>query len=446
LPFFTRNEWLERRVEDLSKEKADAERKHIAAEKKLEKKLEETALEIKKEREQFQEVQDRHAIQLRVKEDAIAERDAILARHEEDKDSGERPKWIPNSKGPNADLYDAVWNLGDKTTKAIREMRNLVSGKNRPEQAFARWEKSFCKQSIKLVQLEELMRSKHDKLKLEFKEKEAVLEARESIVRDKESELSNAAEALHKDRQAFSVEQKQWRVDRAKNLHGTDLEAVQKLWLTAQEERVKPALRAEAKRQSNIEVKNQLELAHRAACTKARSEGHTQGLAEGLKTLEEQEHAAREAGDASGYQRGFEAGEEAGLRNGFATGWDEGHDADHVKGYNEDQDEGYNEGYQKGHDEGWDKGWNSGRESGKEEGVKEGKAAGIRQGRLEGHAEGEKLAQTVKDEIFYRGLHTGVLQPLWRTPSIYRTDQQPNEIHPYWQGRAVVQLIRSQNK
>ncbi|KAI4692585.1 hypothetical protein J4E81_007001 [Alternaria sp. BMP 2799] len=415
LPFVTRDEWLERRAEELSIEKIDADEKRVAAEEKLA----EMTLKIDKEREELEEAQKMHAIQLQVKDKAISEREANLARQEEEaKDSGLRPRWIPNNEGPDADLYDAVWALGDKTDKAMREMRTLVAGRGRPEQAFSRWEKTFCLQNIKLVQLDERLRSKQDKQNQEIKEQEAMLEAREGVVTDTESRLDMAKESLENDRQAFSLEQSQWRDGRARNLEGTDLEVVQQLWLQAKEEQIIPALRAEARSLATIEVENQLEPVHRAACAEARSEGHTAGMAEALQVLEEREQAAYEAGSASGRDAGKIEGHETGRSEGHATG----------------RLEGYRDGY----------------ETGKNEGHEAGVQDGVRTGRQQGLLQGSTVAQPVRDDCYYRGFHTSMLVMEKQNPGRYQRDrdgrEHPNPSHAYWIGRAVARNIKRHNR
>lgn len=411
----TRDEWLERRAEELSIEKIDADEKRVAAEEKLA----EMTLKIDKEREELEEARKMHAIQLQVKDKAISEREANLARQEEEaKERGSRPRWIPHNNGPDADLYDAVWALGDKIDKAMRDMRNLVTGKNRAEQAFSRWENTFCEQSIKLVQLDERLRSKQDKQKQEVKEQEAMLEAREGVVTDTESRLNTAKESLENDRQAFSLEQRQWRDGRAKNLEGTDLEVVQQLWLEAKEEQIIPAVRAEARSLATIEVETQLEPVHRAACAEARSEGHTAGMAEALQVLEERERAAHEAGSASGRDAGRIEGRETGRSEGHATGRLEGHRV----------------GY----------------ETGKNEGHEAGVQDGVRTGNQQGLLQGSTVAQSVRDDCYYRGFHTSMLALEKRNPGMYQRDrngrERPNPSHAYWMGRAVARNIKQHNR
>ncbi|KAI4637406.1 hypothetical protein J4E83_000222 [Alternaria metachromatica] len=411
LPFVTRDEWLERRAEELSIEKIDADEKRVAAEEKLA----EMTLKIDKEREELREARRMQATQLQVKDEAISEREANLARQEEEaKERGSRPRWIPHNNGPDSDLYDAVWALGDKTDKAMRDMRNLVAGKNRAEQAFSRWEKTFCQQSIKLVQLDERLRSKQDKQNQEIKEQEAMLEAREGVVTDTESRLNMAKESLENDRQAFSLEQSQWRDGRARNLEGTDLEVVQQLWLQAKEEQIIPALRAEARSLATIEVENQLEPVHRAACAEAKSEGHTEGMAEALQVLEERERAAHEAGSASG------------------------RDAGRIEGHGTGRCEGYAMGRSEGSRDGYETGKNEGRETGRSE------------GHTAGRVEGSTVAQPVRDDCYYRGFHTSMLVMEKRNPGRYQRDrdgrEHPNPSHAYWIGRAVARNIKRHNR
>ncbi|KAI4935996.1 hypothetical protein J4E85_001324 [Alternaria conjuncta] len=458
LPYVTRLEWLENRNCELSSATTDANQKRIAAEKLLE----DRTMEIDKKREELREARELHAIQLQVRDKAMSEIEAKLARQEEEaKDSGLRPRWIPNSEGPDADLYDAVWALGDKTDKAMREMRTLVAGRGRPEQAFSRWEKTFCLQNIKLVQLDERLRSKQDKQNQEIKEQEAMLEAREGVVTDTESRLNMAKESLENDRQAFSLEQSQWRDGRARNLEGTDLEVVQQLWLQAKEEQIIPALRAEARSLATIEVENQLEPVHRAACAEAKSEGHTEGMAEALQVLEERERAAHEAGSASGRDAGKIEGHETGRYEGYATGRFEGFRDGYEAGESEGVKRGRNESQaqaeakwktkvisaeKKCHAEGRSVGMAEGEAKGYAEGLASASVIARVAGKKEGVVEGKRLAQVAKDESFFRGYHLGVLLPLWAHPSVYQADGQPTESHPYWRGRAVGQFIKSRDE
>lgn len=62
--------------------------------------------------------------------------------------------------GPKADssLLKAVENLGKATEKARRDMSNLLAGKKRPEQAFTKWETTYCKPSLDIVNLAKQMK------------------------------------------------------------------------------------------------------------------------------------------------------------------------------------------------------------------------------------------------------------------------------------------------
>jgi hypothetical protein len=77
------------------------------------------------------------------------------------------------------------------------------------------------------------------------------------------------ARALGEERAVFDEEQEKWRMQKAQELEGTELEAVQELWLSTQEERVK----AEVKKQTEIEVQRTMEPHIRAECAKAQEEG-----------------------------------------------------------------------------------------------------------------------------------------------------------------------------
>jgi hypothetical protein len=59
-------------------------------------------------------------------------------------------------------LFDAIEGLETVTNKATRDVRNLVAGKNRPQQVMDKWMSKFCEPSIQLVRLTEQVRSARD--------------------------------------------------------------------------------------------------------------------------------------------------------------------------------------------------------------------------------------------------------------------------------------------
>ncbi|RYN31352.1 hypothetical protein AA0112_g6508 [Alternaria arborescens] len=160
---------------------------------------------------------------------------------------------------------------------------------------------------------------------------------------------------------------------------------VQELWLSTQEERVK----AEVKKQTEIEVRKTVEPHIRAECAKAQEEGckagYVAGVYDGVKNghLEGQVYAAtiwrervtsaekasrnnsytagRVQGYADGRREGYNVGISAGFTIGLAAGKREGagergetNQQSYERGWDEGHSQGHYEGYAKGFAQGLD--------------------------------------------------------------------------------------------
>jgi hypothetical protein len=66
-----------------------------------------------------------------------------------------RPKVDPPLLNAGVSIRNAIW-------KAYREMSNLVAGKRRLEQAFIKWENTYCKLSLENVHLAEQIKKDRD--------------------------------------------------------------------------------------------------------------------------------------------------------------------------------------------------------------------------------------------------------------------------------------------
>lgn len=74
---------------------------------------------------------------------------AVLEKREAALKAAEaRPRRKSNEIRFDQDLFDAITKTKDAIEKGVREIRNLVTGKNRPEQAFQRWITRFCEPNI----------------------------------------------------------------------------------------------------------------------------------------------------------------------------------------------------------------------------------------------------------------------------------------------------------
>jgi hypothetical protein len=266
----------------------------------------------------------RHAMdqQLDEKFKEAEDRLSAIAKQEVDLDAREAKKSKRRVDiSAEQEFLDAVEELGALTERAVREMRNLVVRKSTPQQAFDKWYTKFGEPNIQLVKLRERIKktsekNAEDKKGIDQREKdftqrvvdfEEEIRHREREMKEREgirkAELEQAAvegtkdlarkvdqhekevAQLAADRQTFKIERAAWHDQQANRLEGDELKAVERTWLTKQENEVRPQLLAE--------IKQNVEQEHREECEKAKEDGRRVGY---------------EKGTADGFARGKEEG------------------------------------------------------------------------------------------------------------------------------------------
>jgi hypothetical protein len=386
-------DWADARIQELEPKPINPEPgQHLLHDEvvTLKRKIEEQDGKIEKQNGMIEELHKgnaayRHVIdqQATQKSKDIEEKMATLVRREhefEAKEAKRRQRVAETSA--EQDLFDAIEALGLSLKKALREMRTLVAGKVRPQQAFERWESRFCEPTIQLVKLTERVRSTRNA----NTQREKDLTQRTTEFELKRTELTRATNQLKAEKDLFAKEQNEWRRQLAQNLEGAELKAVKEMWLKIQEETVKPQLLAEATSNSYDAAKRDL--------------------------LEQSEEQAREA-----KKTGFMNGRVDGLRQGRA---------EISKDMNEKVGQARKEGLTKG------------RERGYAEGLTTGKEQGLFEGRNEAQAKG--LAACAG--IFFKGVHCGILMPEWEKQDLLKADGKANASHPYWWGRMAAHCIK----
>lgn len=174
-------------------------------------------------------------------------------------------------------LSDAIDTLGKTTEKARRETSNVVAGKKRPEQAFAKWERSYCKPALELVHLSKHVRddrTKHDKeyteQLIELVRREEKIKLSEQLSSTTRAKLGRELSAAHL---AFEEERDEWRTQRAQKLQGKELKAVQKLWQDQKAVQVEARIRRDMTAESDRAAEQRLGKELDARCAKARDQG-----------------------------------------------------------------------------------------------------------------------------------------------------------------------------
>ncbi|CAN9332446.1 unnamed protein product [Alternaria alternata] len=277
LPFVARNEWLEKCNQELLDEKADSDQKRIAAEVKLAA----ITLEMK---ETLKEIENK-TMALKKCEEELRIKTLKTRRN------------VPTVR-PNADIYDAIQSLGDWMEDA-----------------------KYCEPTIKIIKLQAHVHAEKEKHRKKYSRQMRVLNENAEELKQSATRHVTIARALGEERAVFDEEQEKWRMQKAQELEGTELEAVQELWLSTQEERVK----AEVKKQTEIEVQRTMEPHIRAeeGYNVGISDGFTIGLAAG------EGEGARERGETNqqSYERGQDEGHPQGHYKGYAKGFAQGLDA-----------------------------------------------------------------------------------------------------------------------
>lgn len=178
-------------------------------------------------------------------------------------------------------------------------------------------------------------------------------------------------------------EQEKWRMQKAQELEGTELEALQELWLSTQEERVK----AEVKKQTEIEVRRTMEPHIRAECAKAQEEGCKAGYVAGIYDGVKKGHLEGQVYSATIWRERVTSAEKASRNNSYTAGRAQGYADGRREGYNVGISDGFTIGLAAGKREGAgergetnQQSYERGRDEGHSQGHYEGYAKGFAQG------------------------------------------------------------------
>jgi hypothetical protein len=379
-------DWADARIQKLEQKPIDPElgrnllHDEIAVLKRKIKEQDGKIEELHKGNAAYRHVIDQQATQ-KIKD--IDEKMAILVRRKQEfeaKEAKRRQRAAETSAEQT--LFDAIEALEPSIEKALREMRTLVAGKVRPQQAFDRWESRFCEPTIQLVKLTERVKSARNA----DKRREKDLTQHITELELQRTEHTRATNQLKADKDLFTKEQDEWRRQLAQNLEGAELKAAKEMWLKIREESVKPQLLAEAKSISYDAAKQDL--------------------------LEQSEEQAREA-----KKLGFMNGRLDGLRQGRAE-------------ISKDKISKVSQARKEGHAEGRERGYAEGLTIGKEQGL------------VEGRNEFRATKEAACAEIFFKGVHCGVLMREWEKRALLKADGKANASHPYWWGRMAAHCIK----
>jgi hypothetical protein len=339
-------------------EKTDSDQKRMAAEKKL------------------------AAITLEMKETLIAfESRAIALKKSEEElriKTLETRRNLP-TVGPNADIYDAIQSLGNRMEDGMHHFNNLAASKNRLEQAVKRWEAMYCEPTIKIIKLQAHVHAEKEKHRKEYSRQMKVLNENAEELKQSAARHVTIARALGEERAVFDEEQEKWRMQKAQELEGTELEAVQELWLSTQEERVK----AEVKKQTETEVRRTVEPHIRAECAKAQEEGCKAGYVAGIYDGVKKGHLEGQVYATTIWRERVTSAENASRNNSYTAGRAQGHADGRREGYNVGISDGFNIGLAASKREG-------ARERGEtnQQSYERGRDEGHSQGHYEGYAKG----------------------------------------------------------
>jgi hypothetical protein len=422
--YFDWMDWAEQRIRELSHTKLAAETAHALARKHLQ----DLAVRVQVQEQQVTALHDQHNDTSRAEEKEKEEKEkwfdekiAVLVKRGEEVKAlaanATRPKNPPKVDLP---LLDAVVNMGKMIQKARREMSNLVAGKKRPEQAFSKWENTYCQTSLDIVQLAEQVKKDRDKNQQLHIDQMANLLRREERVKLLEDYTDQVRKRhdreLREEQETFAQDQKEWRLQRANTLKGDEWEAVQEVWFSTQEARVRTQIWDEAKEASYGTAKEDLKEEHAAQCNRewgsGRQAGYEEGRKQGRSDIRKEFKAQIDGARADGYQEAKDEEEET-------------------------KEMHYSEGYLKGLEVGNEEGYAKGREIGKGEGYAEGREACSE--------DANAALKTARGEVFFRALHLGVAMPSWPFQDFFKSDGTANELHRYWWGRTLAHYVRTQN-
>ncbi|KAH7079078.1 hypothetical protein BKA63DRAFT_563729 [Paraphoma chrysanthemicola] len=320
--------------------------------------------------------------------------------------SSQRAEAVPKAE---PSLQEAIENLGKVTEKARRDMSNLVAGKKRPEQAFAKWESGHCKPSLDVVLLAKQLKDDRDRHNQEFSLHMVELVRREELIKLREDYQASQSEKLRKDRESLTEEQRIWRITQSQKLRGIELRIVQRVWREQQEPKLRTQIWEEAKSEGYIDAQQDLNLEIARKCDEARRTGMNKG-------------------HATGYRAGLEDS-----RTKASTGLQAKLIEAHAKGYSD--------GLQDGRDA-------RRRDDGERtrkiyaNGLQEGRETGRAEGLAEGLADLEEKLNEMHDDAFYAGMHLGIQMPSWPVEKRLKTDGTANMECTYWWGRKLAYHLK----
>lgn len=272
---------------------------------------------------------------------------------------------------PTTDIYDAIQSLGDRMEDGMHHFNNLAASKNRLEQAVKRWEAMYCKPTIKIIKLQAHTHAEKEKHRKEYSRQMKVLNENAEKLKQSAVRHVTIARALRKERAVFDEEQEKWCMQKTRELEGTELEAVQELWLSTQKERVK------------AEVKTHI----RDECARAQEEGGKAGYVAGIYDGVKKGHLEGQVYAATIWKERVTSAEKASRNNSYTAGRAQGHADGRREGYNVGISDGFAIGLAAGKREGAgeigetnQQSYERGRDEGHSQGHYEGYAKGFAQG------------------------------------------------------------------
>ncbi|KAH9868706.1 hypothetical protein J1614_007778 [Plenodomus biglobosus] len=342
---------------------------------------------------------ERHAIELadmrkQATETALAESTRLLTlvekRESELRQKEAKLKQTVSRSKTYRDLCNALTNIGTKYDNAARDMRNLTARRITAQPAFEKWEKQYCEPMTEMMRLHDQVKLERDQGRQELARRETVLDEREDNIK----ELTRKAEAklalLEKQQQHIAEEQRQWRLQKGKELSASESKLVLKDWIEQKVKKIMPEILLEARRCNWVVQKATFDSDHAKACAAAKDLGFQEGRKEG-------EHAGYVRGSACGYQAGCDESEvkfQEALKQAFAAeeqargeGRDEGFSAGRAEGYQERAELAMLQ-LESARDEAFENGRDEGLAAGQTIGYERGRSAGHSQGHQKGYAKG----------------------------------------------------------
>ncbi|CAO2657201.1 Nn.00g033270.m01.CDS01 [Neocucurbitaria sp. VM-36] len=358
-------------------------------------------------------------------------REAFEQRKEDLKAAEVKAKRLQAESKTYQDLCDVVQSMSEKTGKAVREMRTLTAAKNRPQQAFDRWEKLYCEPNIGLVKLNQQVKKDRDENRRQYVEQMRSLQGRVDRVSKLTIQKLVEVALIEEQRQALVKEKEDWHIQKSQELSDSEQKCSIEAWIQQKIEEIKPEIMKEATEHAWMLQKHQWELQTVAVVEDAKEQGltlgHTKGYKEGYaagkadgrkvgyengykkgKTdvsanLQIQVDEARSEAYGDGSDEGYAAGMSEGYRRGLAERIEQDHEFWRQQGYSE----GQVEGFARGKAEAYEKGRNAGYSQGHEKGYAEGQIEGYEQGYQEDHEDG---SEGRREGDFLEGTRQGLLE------------------------------------